>query len=53
MLYNEEEIIRICEKYGIDMVETKGYPLYKGKEMDKDFSVRDVMNEPIQIIEQR
>ena len=28
MLFNEEEMLKVCRKYGIDVVEKDGYPLY-------------------------
>lgn len=50
MLYNEKEVVEICNKYGIETVEKKGYPLYQGKEMDENFSIVDIIREPIPII---
>ena len=49
MLYDEEEVLRICKKYGIETVEKEGYPLYQGIEMDENFSIAEIMNEPIPI----
>lgn len=45
MLFDEKEMLDICKKYGIDVVEKKGYPLCNGQEMDESFSVRDIMND--------
>lgn len=47
MLYNEEEVLRICKKYGIKAVKKSGYPIYEGKEMDENFSVEEILREPI------
>lgn len=44
MLFNEKEMLDICKKYGIDVVEKKGYPLFNGKEMDENFSMCEIMN---------
>lgn len=49
MLYNEKEVIEICNKYESETVEEKGYPLYQGKEMDENFSIADIMREPVRI----
>lgn len=49
MLYDEKEVIEICNKYVIETVEKKGYPIYQGKEMDENFSIVDIMHEPIRI----
>ena len=49
MLYDEEEILRICKKYGIKTVKKNGMPLYKGKEMDENFSIAEIMHEPVVI----
>lgn len=46
MLYDKEEMLRICEKYGIETVEKEGAPLYMGKEMDDNFSFEQMMREP-------
>lgn len=51
MLYDEKEVVEICKKYGIETVEKEGYPLYQGKEMDENFSIADIMREPIPIAE--
>lgn len=50
MLYNEEEVLNICKKYGIETVETEGYPIYMDKELDENFSIAEIMHEPIKII---
>lgn len=42
-LYNEEETIRLCKKYGIEMVEKEGGPLFLGEEMD-DLFFLDMMD---------
>ena len=52
VLYNEKEVVEICNKYGIETVENKEYPLYQGKEMDEKFSIVDIMHEPIPITEE-
>lgn len=49
MLYDEEEMLRICRKYGIKTVKKKGMPLYKSKEMDENFSISEIMHEPVVI----
>lgn len=49
MLYDEKEVVEICKKYGIETVEKEGYPLYKGKEMDENFSISEMMHEPVKI----
>ena len=46
MLYDNEEMLRICEKYGIETIEKEGAPLYLGKEMTEDFSFEQMMREP-------
>ena len=45
MLFNEKEMLKVCRKYGIDVVEKDGYPLYNGQEIDESFSIRDIMND--------
>lgn len=47
MLFNEAEMLKICEKYGIEVVEKEGYPLDMDQEMDENFSVEMIMREPI------
>ncbi len=47
MTYNEEEMLRICEKYGIETVEKEGASLYLGKEMNEDFSFNEIMKQSI------
>ena len=47
MTYNEEEMLRICEKYGIETVEKEGAPLYLSKEMNEDFSFNKIMKQSI------
>lgn len=47
MLYNEEEVLRICKKYGIETEVMEGYPTYMGKEMNENFSIEEIMREPI------
>lgn len=49
MLYDEKEVVEICKKYGIEVVEKEGYPLYQSKEMDENFSIAEIMNESIKI----
>lgn len=43
MLYDEEEVKKICEKYGIETEVTEGYPICMGKEMDENFSFSEMM----------
>ena len=31
---------------------TEGYPLYQGKEMDENFSIAEIMREPVTIMEE-
>lgn len=50
MLYNEEEVLNICKKYGIETIETEGYPIYMDKEMDENFSISEIMYEPMKTI---
>lgn len=45
-LYNKEEMLHICEKYGIKTVKKVGAPLYQDKEMADDFSFEKIMREP-------
>lgn len=52
MLFDEKQVIEICNKYGIETVEKKGYPLYQGKEMDESFSIAEIMREPVTIMEE-
>lgn len=47
MLYNEDEVKRICAKYGIETVEKEGYPLYMEKEMDENFSFAEMMRQSV------
>lgn len=49
MLYDIEEMLRICEKYGIETIEKEGAPLYLGKEMTEEFSFEQMMREPFVI----
>jgi len=49
MLYDEKEVVKICKKYGIETINKKGMPLYKGKEMDENLLISELMNEPIVI----
>ena len=46
-MYNEEEILRICKKYNIDVIKKEGLPLYNGEEMDENFSFENLMRESI------
>ena len=41
--------MEVCKKYGIETVKKNGMPLYKGKEMDENFSIAEIMHEPIRI----
>ena len=45
MLFNEKEMLKVCRKYGIDVVEKDGYPLYDEQEIDENFSICDIMND--------
>ena len=49
MLYDEKEVMEVCKKYGIKMVKGKGMPLYKVKEMDENFSIAEIMHEPVEV----
>ena len=49
MLYDEKEVMEVCKKYGIKTVKKNGMPLYKGKEMDENFSFSEMMHEPIRV----
>ena len=46
-MYNEEETLRICKKYNIDVVKEEGLPLYNGENMDENFSFENLMSESI------
>lgn len=48
-MYDEKEVVEICKKYGIEIVEKEGYPLYQGIEMDENFSIAEIMRELIPI----
>ena len=41
-MYNEEETLRICKKYNIDVVKKEGLPLYNGENMDENFSFEKI-----------
>ena len=46
MLFDEKEMLEICNKYGIEVVESNGYPLDNGIEMNPEtFSFKELMNE--------
>lgn len=45
MLFDENQMLDICKKYGIDVIEKDGYPLYMGEEMDENFSAEQMMKE--------
>lgn len=45
MIFNEKEMIEVCQKYGIDIIEKEGYPLYDGNEMNETFSMEDIMHD--------
>lgn len=49
MIFNEKEMLEVCQKYGIDVVEKKGYPLYDGIEMDENFSMNNIMHDTYSI----
>lgn len=48
-MFSEKEMLKVCRKYGIDVVEKDGYPLYNGQEMDESFSISDIMNDSCNI----
>lgn len=50
MLFNEKEMLDICEKYGIDVVEKDGYPLYNGEDLSPDFAISELMHESYKTI---
>lgn len=50
-MYDEKLVLEICNKYGIKTEITEGYSTYLGKEMDENFSISEIMREPIEIIE--
>ncbi len=45
-LYNKEEMLHVCKKYGIETVKKVGAPLYQSKEINDDFSFEKMMQEP-------
>lgn len=45
-LYNKEEMLHVCNKYGIETVKKVGAPLYQSKEINDDFSFEKMMQEP-------
>lgn len=45
MLFNEKQMLDVCKKYGIDVIQKDGFPLYQGVEMDENFSVDEIMYE--------
>lgn len=47
MMYKEEETLRICKKYNIDVVKKEGLPMYNGEDMDENFSFENLMSESI------
>lgn len=49
MIFDEKEMLEVCQKYGIDVVEKKGYPLYDGIEMDENFSMNNIMHDTYSI----
>ena len=49
MLFDENEMLEVCKKHGIDIVEKDGYPLYNGDEMNADFSIYDIMHDTCNI----
>lgn len=51
-MFDEKQMLEICKKYGIETVEKKGYPLFQGKEMDENFSIAEIMREPVTIMEE-
>lgn len=46
MLFDEKEMIDLCEKYGIPVVENNGVPMFEDKDMPEEFLISEVMNEP-------
>lgn len=49
MLYDEKQMLEICKKYGIETVKKNGMPLYKGKEMDENFSFSEMMHQTVRV----
>ena len=49
--YDEALSIAVCKRHGIEMVEKKGMPIYKGKEMSKDFWLEDLFEVEPEIVE--
>ena len=45
MMFNEKEMLELCEKYGICVVEKEGYPLLGGIELSPDFSISELLDE--------
>ncbi|MBQ2802109.1 MAG: hypothetical protein IJF03_12085 [Lachnospiraceae bacterium] len=45
MLFDEKEMMELCEKYGIPVVENDGTVLFE-EEMTEDFLISEIMNEP-------
>lgn len=45
VLFDEKEMIELCEKYGIPVVENNGAILFE-EEMTEDFLISEIMNEP-------
>lgn len=44
-MFDEKEMLELCEKYGIDIVEKDGYPLLNGNELTSDFSISELFKE--------
>lgn len=50
MIFNEKEMLEVCQKYGIGIIEKEGGPLYDGQEMDDNFSMYDIMHDTYSIV---
>ena len=46
MLFNEKEMLELCKKHSIDVVEKEGYPLFNGIELSPDLSISELLNNP-------
>ena len=42
MLFNEKEMLELCERYGIDVIDRNNEEYYE----NIDFSMKDIMQEP-------
>ena len=46
MLFDEKEMLELCKKYDIPVVENNGVPLFENEEMTEEFLISEIMNEP-------